>query len=198
MKTAAPIKLSVRQRLLDAAEALFYTEGIHAVGIERVLAKAGVAKASLYATFGSKDALVAAYLERRHQVRQARLASVIDQADTPQARILGMFDDLACSAAQPGFRGCSFARVGVEAEPGSAVRGVCDGARSWVYEQLRAQAALMGASAPEQLARQLLIIYDGAAVSASFDGAAQTAAAARTMAALLLDNAPGATQAGAH
>lgn len=189
MKTAAPIKLSVRQRLLDAAEALFYSEGIHAVGIERVLAQAGVAKASLYATFGSKDALVAAYLERRHLVRQARLAGVIEQGDTPRARILGMFDDLARSAARPGFRGCPFARVGVEAEPGSAVRGVCDSARNWVHAQLREQAALTGAPAPEQLARQLLIVYDGAAVSASLDGAAQTAAAARKMAALLLDNA---------
>ena len=191
MKTAAPTKLSVRQRLLDAAEALFYAEGIHAVGIDRVLAQSGVAKASLYATFGSKDALVAAYLERRHQVRQARLAGVIEQADTPRARILAMFDDLARSAARPGFRGCPFARVGVEAEPGSAVRAVCDDARSWVYAQLRAQAALTGAPAPEQLARQLLIIYDGAAVSASLDGAAQTAAAARQMAALLLDSALG-------
>src|SRR5262245_65625833 len=65
---------SARDRLLDAANELFYAEGVHTVGIDRVIEHAGVAKATLYATFGSKDELVRAYLEGRHAVIKAQLA----------------------------------------------------------------------------------------------------------------------------
>lgn len=187
MKTESSSKPSVRTRLLDAAEALFYAEGIHAVGIDRVLERAGVAKASLYTTFGSKDALVAAYLEARRQGRQQRLVAAMDQAPTARLRILSMFDVLARNVAEPDYRGCAFARVAVEAEPGGAVRGVCDTARAWLYGQFREQAQLAGAPNAVQLARQLHMIYDGAAVSASVDGYRDAGTEAREMVVLLLD-----------
>jgi len=66
-------KPSARERLLAAANELFYTEGVHTVGIDRVIEQAGVAKASLYNTFGSKEELVHAYLEGRHAAMAARL-----------------------------------------------------------------------------------------------------------------------------
>ena len=65
--------LSARERLLAAASELFYAEGVHTVGIDRVIERAGVAKASLYNTFGSKDELVRAYLEARHAQTSERI-----------------------------------------------------------------------------------------------------------------------------
>jgi AcrR family transcriptional regulator len=71
--SAAPVKRSPRERLLDAANELFYAEGVQSVGIDRVIERAGVAKASLYSTFGSKEELVRAYLEARHERTLGRL-----------------------------------------------------------------------------------------------------------------------------
>ncbi|SQD97772.1 hypothetical protein FMEAI12_4290007 [Parafrankia sp. Ea1.12] len=73
-----------RQRLLDAANELFYTEGVQSVGIDRIIEYAGVAKGSLYNTFGSKEALVRAYLESRHEGTTQRLSAVIDAVDDPR------------------------------------------------------------------------------------------------------------------
>src|SRR4249920_2175133 len=85
---------SVRDRLLSAADELFYAEGVHSVGIDRVLERAGVAKASLYSTFGSKEALVSAYLERRATTRQQRISEHIARFAEPDRRILGVFEVL--------------------------------------------------------------------------------------------------------
>ena len=70
-------RLSARERLLAAADELFYEEGVHTVGIDRIIERAGVAKASLYNTFGSKDELIRAYLEGRYVARQERITRFI-------------------------------------------------------------------------------------------------------------------------
>ena len=72
VKEAGPARASARERLLAAANELFYNEGVHTVGIDRVIEQAGVAKASLYNTFGSKDELIRAYLESRHAGMERR------------------------------------------------------------------------------------------------------------------------------
>src|SRR5690349_17397815 len=77
-------RVSARERLLAAADELFYEGGIHTVGIDRVIERAGVAKASLYDTFGSKDALIRAYLEARHDARKARLTAWLERYETPR------------------------------------------------------------------------------------------------------------------
>src|ERR1700712_5209205 len=96
---------SARERLLAAADELFYEEGVHTVGIDRVIERAGVAKATLYTTFGSKDGLIRAYLERRHLRRQERITVGLARFDNPRDRLLGVFDVLGELAAEPGFRG---------------------------------------------------------------------------------------------
>jgi len=78
---------SARERLLAAANELFYEEGVHTVGIDRVIERAGVAKASLYSTFGSKEELVRAYLQARAEERQRRISAVIAKHDDARARI---------------------------------------------------------------------------------------------------------------
>src|SRR5579875_3755627 len=94
---------SARERLLDAASELFYAEGVHTVGIDRVIERAGVAKASLYNTFGSKDALVKAYLEGRHAVQAERITRYIERYADPRDRLLGVFEAQGETFAQPGF-----------------------------------------------------------------------------------------------
>ncbi len=84
MSAKAAAGLSARERLLEAANELFYDEGVHTVGIDRVIERAGVAKASLYNTFGSKDELVRAYLETRHALVAARITSYLERYSDPQ------------------------------------------------------------------------------------------------------------------
>src|SRR6201986_5035879 len=83
---------SARERLLQAANELFYEEGVHTVGIDRVIERAGVAKATLYSAFGSKEALIQAYLESRHAATSARIERGIERYATPRERLLGVFE----------------------------------------------------------------------------------------------------------
>src|ERR1700759_1328905 len=79
---------SARQRLLAAADELFYAEGVQSVGIERVLERAGVAKASLYNLFGNKEGLVLAYLRHRHDGTTGRLLAEVQRHRDPTRRLL--------------------------------------------------------------------------------------------------------------
>ena len=88
-KTAA--RPSARDRLLAAADELFYAEGVHVVGVDRIVERAGVTKATLYKSFGSKEDLVRAYLEQHLRRRQERIARILAANDTPRGRILGVF-----------------------------------------------------------------------------------------------------------
>ena len=86
------------------ADELFYENGINTVGIDRVIERAGVAKASLYDCFGSKDELVRSYLQARSEARRARINERLSQYDTPEEKILSIFDLLGELASRPGFR----------------------------------------------------------------------------------------------
>src|SRR6478752_4765810 len=105
VREASASRPSARERLLAAADELFYAEGVHSVGIDRIIEHAGVAKASLYNTFGSKDELVRAYLSARHDRRRDRITAAVAARDTPRARLLAIFDVLEDAIAAPTFRG---------------------------------------------------------------------------------------------
>ncbi|HXC59289.1 MAG TPA: TetR/AcrR family transcriptional regulator [Steroidobacteraceae bacterium] len=174
--------LSARARLLAAANELFYEEGLNTVGIDRIIERAGVAKASLYNTFGSKDALVHAYLVGRHEARRARIIARIEALPSARARILGIFDEMEQRASEPGFKGCAFVRASAETREGSCVKAVCEETRAWLLDLLRSLAKDSGASDPEALARQLMVLYDGAAVAGQMDGDANATRMARAVA----------------
>jgi AcrR family transcriptional regulator len=180
---------SPRERLLAAANELFYGEGIHTVGIDRVIEKAGVAKASLYSTFGSKDALVCAYLEGRHEARKARVMRKLATYDTPRARLLGMFDALHDYIGEARFRGCAFLRASAEGRTDRGVRDACEDARAWTRGLFTELAAAAGARQPKRLAAELVLLYDGATVSAQMDDNRDAALTARAVATVLLDAA---------
>ena len=191
MAQSSPARLSARDRLLAAADALFYEEGVNTVGIDRVIEQAGVAKASLYSAFGSKDELIRAYLAARLEARQERVAQALADCETPRERLLAVYDVLGELFAEPGYRGCAFMNASAEARPGSAAEAVSRESRAWTRELFRDLAREAGADDPARLAEQLVLLYDGATVSARMDRNAGAAAAARAVAATLIDAATG-------
>src|ERR1700744_856090 len=101
-KAAVP-RLSARERLLAAADELFYEGGINLIGIDRVIERAGVAKASLYDCFGSKEELIVAYLQARNEMRQARILDRLSRHATPLDKILSIFELQAELVSEPNY-----------------------------------------------------------------------------------------------
>ena len=189
MTTKNPAKPSARERLLAAADELFYEEGVRTVGIDRVIDQAGVAKASLYNTFGSKEALIRAYLEARHARIADRIARSIARYDTPRSRLLGVFEAQGELFAEPGFRGCAFVSASAEAHQGDQVEQAASAYRAWIRHLLTDLAEQAGAPDPAALARQLHMIYDGGGLSARMDHDPAASAFSRAAAEILLDAA---------
>lgn len=183
---------SVRERLLEAAGELFYNEGPHTVGIDRVLARAGVAKASLYSTFGNKDGLVRAYLEDRHAYLRNRVEKRVAAAPDARARVLAVFDVLIDRVAESNgnYRGCVFIRASTEGAPGdSPARAASAAYRAWRRELLRKLVTELGVADPDGLSQELSVLYDGAAMAAAVDGGLDAPRNARHAAETLLDAA---------
>ena len=181
---------SARERLLAAADELFYAEGVHTVGVDRVVERAGVAKASLYAIFGSKEGLIRAYLlARDDRTRERMAAELAARFHTPRERLLGVFEVQGLSFTDPGFRGCPFLSANAETPPGLSFEEVTEGYRSWLHKLFLDLSREAGAAIPEDLARQLVLVFDGAGISAWMDRDPTAAKAARAVAAALVDAA---------
>ena len=182
-----------RERLLEVASRLFYAEGIHAVGVDRVVAEAGVAKATLYAHFAGKDELVAAYLARQslwwvatvgQRAAQARSAG----ADTSAVALVA-FDVLAERAGTPGYRGCPFINAAAEMPGAGPVAEQVAAHRRRVRETF---CALVGQRGSDPvLPGALVALYDGAMVAAHLDRDPDVVRHARRGAKQLLDRPPG-------
>jgi AcrR family transcriptional regulator len=185
-------RVSARERLLAAAGELFYEGGVHTVGVDRIVERAGVAKATLYALFGSKDGLVRAYLTERHDAtRELMDRELAARFDTPCERLLGVFEVQGLLFTEPGFHGCAFVGANAESSPGTSVEEVTEDYRSWLHSLFADLAAEAGATDPEGLARQLVLLYDGAGISAWMDHDPTVANTARTVAASVIDAAIG-------
>jgi AcrR family transcriptional regulator len=162
-------RASARERLLAAANELFYAEGVQTVGIDRIIERAGVAKASLYNLFGSKEELVAAYLASRHDATTSKLTAAIDQVDNPRQKILAVFATQAQQYEQPDFHGCAFIAASSEAPEGGLVEHAADQFRAWIRAMFTDLAEQAGAPDPVTLGRQLHFIYDGAGLAGRMD-----------------------------
>jgi AcrR family transcriptional regulator len=183
-------RMSARDRLLAAADELFYAEGVHVVGVDRIVERAGVTKATLYSTFGSKDELVRAYLENHFRRRQARIAKVLAAHDTPRERILAVFAEVEDLLAGSAFRGCRFINAAAEAAPGDASETVAGDYRAWLWSLFTDLSKEAGIPNAKQFGRQLFLLYDGAAIAARMDKDRHGAAiAVRSAVASLLDAA---------
>jgi len=186
---SAAVKRSPRERLLDAANELFYAEGVQSVGIDRVIEKAGVAKASLYSTFGSKEELVCAYLEERHERTLGRLRAAADKVEDPIEKLLAVFDAQAQLFQRTDFRGCAFTAAAAEAQAGSRIETAARSFRADVHTLFKDLAQSAGAPDPEQLASQLQLIYDGSGAAAKASGNDSIAVPARAAARALITSA---------
>ncbi|MEU9987669.1 TetR/AcrR family transcriptional regulator [Streptomyces sp. NPDC007971] len=182
-------KPSVRERLLAAADELFYSEGVQSVGIDRIVQRAGVAKASLYNLFGSKEELVQAYLDARHANTRDQVERALTRFRTPRERLLGVFDAQGQLFTEPDFNGCAHMTASAEARHGSPVECAADRYRLWVRTMFTDLAREAGVTDAEGLARQLHLLYDGAGVSARMDRDPSAATTARAAAAALFDAA---------
>jgi AcrR family transcriptional regulator len=164
-----------RRRVLDTATALFYAEGVHAVGIDRIIAEAGVAKATFYHHFPAKDELVRAYVERQSQLGQAAIARIGPRS--PRTMLLAIFDLIADAAGQPGYRGCPFVNAAAEyPDPASPVRKAVDDHRRWNRDLLRELLAADGHPDAARTADVLVVLSDGLLVSGELDDPTELAA----------------------
>ena len=177
-----------RQRIVDTAYDLFSRHSVRAVGIDRIVAEAGVAKMSLYRHFPTKDALVLAVLQERERrwTRDWLGAEVVSRASTPQGRLLAIFDVFGEWFQSGDFEGDSFVKMLLEFDdPASPVRQASleqlANVRSFVCEL----AEEAGVRDPDALAHKWHILMKGAIVTASA-GDARAAERAREMGELLL------------
>ncbi|WP_329113460.1 TetR/AcrR family transcriptional regulator [Streptomyces sp. NBC_01465] len=184
-------KSSARERLLAAANELFYAEGVQSVGIDRVIEHAGVAKASLYNTFGNKEQLIRAYLDTRHAGTADRITRAVAERDTPREQMLAVFESQGRQFDRPDFHGCAFIRAGAEAGPGGLVQEAADTFRAWMRELFTRLATEAGAADPEALGHQLQLLYDGAGISALMDHDSTVAATSHAAATALIAAATG-------
>jgi AcrR family transcriptional regulator len=166
MSKQAQPRGSARARLLAAADELFPRAGIHATGVDEAVGRAGVATATLYAQFGGKDALVAAYLADRHERWMRRWDSHINTARTPADRLTAIFDALADWARADGLvRGCAFSDAAAEiADRTHPAWDVITTHKRALHHRLRELAEQAGLDAPDDAATDLLLIYEGALV----------------------------------
>lgn len=160
----------VRERLLDTADRLFYQEGVRAVGIDRVLAEAGAAKASLYLHFGCKDDLVAAHIERRVTSSRAEIEAWV-AAVPPEERALRFFDWVVNMTKSPDFRGCPLQHVVAElSDPEHPARLIAAQQREWLRTKFQEWVKAAGVADPAATAGALVVLFDGAVVASEHDG----------------------------
>src|SRR5277367_5320636 len=187
MATKTAERPSARERLLAAADELFYRDGVHSTGIDAVIEKAGVAKGSLYYIFGGKDELVAAYLRGRHEAWRQRVEAVRADTDDPDKKILSIFAAVADYVSQPECRGCPFHNAAAEAPEGEAQRLAIKEYRDWLRRSFAELAAGAGVADSDALADALIVIYDGALATAETGGTARARAlTAKRIARLIL------------
>jgi AcrR family transcriptional regulator len=181
--TTLPPKIAMKDRILETADRLFYLQGIRAIGVDTIAAEIGISKRTLYNHFPSKDALIAAYLERRFvQPRPSE--------KPPAEQILGTFDALERRFASKDFRGCPF--VNAVAELGTedqSVRKIAvafkESRRLWFRDLL----IRLGVNGAEALATQLALLVDGSIAQDLVRNDPAMARAAKEAARVLLKNA---------
>jgi AcrR family transcriptional regulator len=156
---------TTRDRIVSAAAKLFYGEGIRAVSVDAVAAKAGVTKRTLYYHFDSKDELIAAYLEGRDQPNLALFQRWYAEAEGgPDAKVRAIFDRLEASARHPKWKGCGFLRTSAELAnmPGHPALKAGAAHKRRVEDWLTDTFAAEGMADARKLARQVVLLLDGA------------------------------------
>lgn len=181
-------KIGPRERLMAAAQRLTYSQGA-TVGVDAILKEANVARRSLYEHFGGKDGLVAEVLRRSAVEDEAAYRATLDGAgDDPRTRLLAVFDDLDRVVAAAGFRGCRYLAADLAlAAADHPAHAVTREYRARIHELLAAEVRRTGHAAPELAADQLQLLIDGVLAVGATRPEVNPAAAARALAAAVLD-----------
>ncbi|WP_232699114.1 TetR/AcrR family transcriptional regulator [Brevibacillus daliensis] len=167
-------KKSARERILQVASDLFYKEGVRSVGIDRIIEESGVAKASFYRNFASKDDLIVNYLEYREGLTLERLDEAEERhPDSPKMQLLAMLDELVERMNQPDYRGCPFMNTVVEF-PDSNHSGHQKAveSRRELWKKVEEVMRKGGAINPRELAAQLKMLCNGAVMVSYIDKSA--------------------------
>jgi AcrR family transcriptional regulator len=152
-----------RDIILDVAEKLIYKSGIAATGMDLLVKTAGVSRKSIYRYFANKEDLVVAALKRRDERWMHWFSSEVDKAPTPLARLLNLFPVLKGWFDSEGFRGCAFINTsGETGDPQDPVRQVAKLHKQKLLDYVTRLCSDQGIEQPQVLARQLLILIDGA------------------------------------
>lgn len=180
----------LRDKILATAEQLIYEHGIQAMGMDLLVRTSGVARKSIYRYFTTKDDIAAAALSARDERWMNWFRHAVDQANGPRARLLGMFDVLTGWFASEGFRGCAFINTAGEiGDPQSPVREISKQHKLNLLAYTHGLCEQLGCAQPAVLAKQLLILMDGAITLARVMGDLDAARNAQPIAQLLLAEA---------
>jgi AcrR family transcriptional regulator len=172
-----------RNDLLDAAEGLFYEQGIQAVGMDEVRAASGLPLKRIYRLFAAKEDLVVAVLKRRDQRWRASLTAHVETVVDPRERVLAIFDWLAGWFAEPGFRGCAWINAHGELGPSSeAVLAEVRSHKQAFHDQIAVWVHATGLAVVEPV----FLLAEGAIVTAGISGDPAPARHARAAVATLL------------
>lgn len=182
---------TLRDRIIDVSSALFYSEGIRGVGIDRIIDASGVAKATLYKHFRSKDELVVAYLKSRHQrVIESLKSHLLSPSLPPQDQVMQVFGLLENKAeSDETFRGCAFLMAVSEYGNNAEVVEVARRHKACVrdiFSEILGNAGPLPATDIADIAGQLALLYDGALAQIMVQRASTPAAVAGRCAAALV------------
>jgi len=156
--------------LLTTARALFYAKGIRMVGIDRIIAEAGVAKATFYHHFPTKDDLVCAYLEEQSRSERTHTRRIEAAQTEPTAKILALFDVISEVGCGPGFNGCPFINAAAEyPDPSHPVQRVIAEHRRWFRGLLYDLLTEAGHPDARRTAAMLTVLRDGLVVGSDLD-----------------------------
>jgi len=181
---------SKREILIKTAQKLFSKHGFHAVGIDSILEESGVAKRTLYNQFRSKDELILAVLRYYDErFRNNFMRSVEETAETPQGRLLGIFDVAEKWFGEEDYFGCIFVgATGEFPEEGTAIRNICREFKRLMMEYIYDLAVQGILQHPRELAEQLLLLLEGAITMAQINQSPASARQAKKAAQVLIQN----------
>lgn len=181
-----------REKLIETAAELFAKNGYHATGIDTILAHAGVAKKTLYTHFRTKDELILAAL-RQHdgQFRNSFMKSVEEIANTPEEKLIAIFDVAKKWFSQNNFYGCMFINaVGEYSEEKTAIREVCKEFKRLMRSYIESLAKEAGIKDAKELANELALLLEGSIVTAQVSEQSEKAAdTAKRIAKILIEDA---------
>src|ERR1051325_130302 len=162
---------NARLQLIDTALDLFDRHGFHAVGIDKILSAAGLAKMTLYHHFESKEHLIVAVLEKRDATFREKFAGTRAGAGAGRGELLAIFDAIEAWVRDPAFKGSLFDKAAGEyAEKDHPVKKAVLAHKAWLFGEVRRAAAATGAADPVKLAAELFLLIEGAVLAAAVTG----------------------------